>query len=112
MFTFTGEFFIRALIGFVLGLLVNCLICNSQLKRVGALFKTGKSNNLRLVTAKKTYSPDLETLWNNLKQLYNKRIELNPKFSFNEMAFEIHKLLEVKAVAASTIRNFYLFTMC
>ena len=24
------------------------------------------------------------------------------------MAFEIHKLLEVKAVAASTIRNFYL----
>src|SRR6185312_1111165 len=39
MFTFTGEFFIRALIGFVLGLLVNCLICNSQLNRAGALFK-------------------------------------------------------------------------
>jgi len=111
MFTFTGEFFIGALIGFVLGLLVNCLICNSQLNRAGALFKTGKSNNLRLITkpsANKIYSPVLETLWNDLRQLYDKRTELDPKFSFNKMAFEIYKLLEEKAVAASTIRNFYL----
>ena len=43
MFTFTSEFFLGVLIGFVLGLLVNWLICNSQLCRSDALFKTGKS---------------------------------------------------------------------
>ena len=33
----------------------------------------------------------------------------DPKFSFNKMVFEIHKLLdEQKAIATSTIRNFYL----
>ena len=91
MFTFTGEFFIRALIGFILGLLVNCLICNSQLNHAGALFKTGKSRKLQLLTKQstnKTYSPDLEKLWNDLRQLYGKRTELDPKFSFNKMAFD------------------------
>ena len=112
MFTLTGEFFIGALIGFVLGLLVNYPICNSQLNRAGALFKTGKSRNLRLTTklsANNTYSPEVEMLWNDFKQSYDKRIKLDPKFSFNKMVFEIHKLLgEGKVVAASTIRNFYL----
>jgi hypothetical protein len=111
MFTFTSEFFLGVLIGFVLGLLVNWLFCNGQLYRTGALFKTGESKKLRLITklsANKTYSPDLETLWKDLRQLYEKRSELDPKFSFNEMAFEICNLLgEGKAVAASTIRNFY-----
>ena len=38
-----------------------------------------------------------------------KRTELDLKFSFNEMAFEVSKLLnKQKTVAASTIRNFYL----
>ena len=46
---------------------------------------------------------------NDLKRLYDERIKLDPKFSFNKMVFEIHKLLgEGKVVAASTIRNFYL----
>ena len=40
--------------------------------------------------------------------ILNERIKLDPKFSFNKMAFEIYKLLEEKAVTASTIRNFYL----
>ena len=79
MFTFTSEFLLGVLIGFVLDLLVNWLICNSQLYRTGALFKTGESKKLRLITklsANKTYSPDLETLWRDRKQLYEKRSEL------------------------------------
>ena len=59
-------------------------------------------------SANKTYSLEVETLWNNFNQLYDERIKLDPKFSFNKMAFEIYKLLEEKAVTASTIRNFYL----
>jgi len=34
--------------------------------------------------------------------------QLEPTFSFNKMAFEIHKLLGEKAVASSTIQTFYL----
>ena len=41
--------------------------------------------------------------------MFDKKAGLNPKFSFNQMAFEIHNLLgKGKTVAASTIRNFYL----
>src|SRR6185369_5925874 len=99
MFTFTGEFFIGALIGFVLGML-----CNSQLHNMRILSKTMKSKP----SANKTYSLEVETLWNDFNRLYDERIKLDPKFSFNKMAFEIYKLLEEKAVTASTIRNFYL----
>src|SRR5207237_1649293 len=74
------------------------------------LSKTMKSRKLPMTkpTKNKVYSPDVETLWNALKQLYDKRTELDPKFSFNKISFEIYKLLEEKAVTASTIRNFYL----
>ena len=59
-------------------------------------------------TENKIYSPDVETLWD-LRQLYDKRTESDPKFSFSKMMLEIHKLPgEGKVVAASTIRNFYL----
>ena len=48
-------------------------------------------------------------MWNDLKRLYDRRTESDPKLSFDEITFEIHKLFgEGKAVAASTIRNFYL----
>ena len=41
--------------------------------------------------------------------MFDKRAGLDPNFSFNEMAFEISKLLnKQKTIAASTIRNFYL----
>src|SRR5205085_1428572 len=107
MFTFTSEFFLGVLIGFVLG-----MICNSQLHNMRILSKTMKSRKLPITkrTENKIYLPDVETLWRDLRQLYDKRTESDPNFSFNKMAFEIHKLLlgEGKAVAASTIRNFYL----
>ena len=62
-------------------------------------------------SANKIYSADIETLWNDLRQLllYDKRTELDPNFSFNKMAFEINNLLDKqKVITASTIRNFYL----
>jgi hypothetical protein len=102
MFTFTSEFFLGILFGFVLGMLYN-----SQLHNMRILSKTMKSR-ITKPSANKTYSLEVETLWNDFKRSYDKRIKLNPKFSFNKMAFEIYKLLEEKAVAASTIRNFYL----
>ena len=110
MLTFTSEFFFGVFIGFVLGLLINGMVFNSQFHNMGILItniKSRKSSIMKL-SANKIFSPDIETLWNDLKQLYDKRTELDPKFSFNKMTFEIYKLLEEKAVAASTIRNFYL----
>jgi len=111
MLTFTSEFFFGVFIGFVLGLLLNGVIYNSQLHNVGLLTKIIKSRKLSKTkpSANKIYSPDIATLWNALRQLYDKRIELDSKFSFNEIAFEISKLLnKQKTIATSTIRNFYL----
>ena len=55
------------------------------------------------------YPPEIENLWNDLILLFEKRIKSDPKFSFNKMVLEIHKLLgEGKSIAVSTIRNFYL----
>ena len=101
MLNFPNEFFFGVFIGFILSLLLNDIIWNSQLYNMEIFTKIMKS--------RKIYSPDIETLWNDLRQLYDKRIESAPKFSFNKMAFEIYKLLDKqKAIAASTIRNFYL----
>ena len=110
MLTLTSEFLFGVFIGFVLGRLLNGIICNGRLNNTGALIQ---STNLKSITklsaANKIYLPEIEKLWNDLKRLYDERIKLDPKFSFNKMAFEIHKLLdEQKAIAASTIRNFYL----
>ena len=110
MLTFASEFFFGVFIGFVLGLLINGMVFNSQLRNMEILITNMKSRKSLIMkpSANKIYSPDIEKLWNDLRQLYDKRTELDPKFSFNKMAFEIYKLLEEKAVAASTIRNFYL----
>ncbi|CAI2194637.1 13760_t:CDS:2, partial [Funneliformis geosporum] len=35
----------------------------------------------------------IENLWKDFKQLFDKKIELNPDFSFNKMVMEIHELL-------------------
>ena len=104
MLTFTSEFLLGVFIGFVLGLLLNGILRNSRLNNAGALIQSTKLKFItKLPVANKIYSPEIEKLWNDLKRLYDKRIKLDPKFSFNKMAFEIYKLLEEKAVAASTI---------
>ena len=109
MLTFTSEFFVGVFIGFALGLLLNAILCNGRPNNTGALIQTIKLQSItKLSATNKIYSPEIEKLWNDLKRLYDERIKLDPKFSFNKMAFEIYKLLEEKAVTASTIRNFYL----
>src|SRR5438128_1718167 len=107
MLTFTSEFLFGVFIGFVLGLLLNGIICNGRLN-TGALIQSTKLKSItKLSAANKIYSPEIEKLWNDLKRLllYDERIKLDPKFSFNK----IRKLLdEQKAIATSTIRKFYL----
>ena len=108
MLTFASEFFFGVFIGFVLGLLINGMVFNSQLRNMEITNMKSRKSSVMKPSTHKIYSPEIETLWNDLRQLYDKRTELDPKFSFNKMAFEIYKLLEEKAVAASTIQNFYL----
>jgi hypothetical protein len=61
-----------------------------------------------LLTSDKQYSQEIENLWKDFKQLFDKNTGLNPDFSFNEMVIEICQLLgDGKGVAASTIKNFY-----
>jgi len=52
------------------------------------LNKAMKSRKLPITkrTENKIYSPDVETLWRDLRQLYDtdKRTESDPKFSFNK----------------------------
>ena len=49
----------------------------------------------------------IENIWKDFKQLFDKRIELDSDFSFNEMAAEIRELFRGKGVATPTIKNFY-----
>ena len=103
MLTFTSEFFVGVFIGFTLGLWLNSILYNGRPNNTGALIQRMKLQSMtKLSAANKIYSPESK-LWNDLKRLYDERIKLDPKFSFNKMAFEIYKLLEGKAVAASTI---------
>jgi len=64
MLTLTSEFFFGVFIGFVLGLLLNGIIYNNQLRNIGLLTKIIKSRKLSKTkpSANKIYSPDIETL--------------------------------------------------
>jgi hypothetical protein len=112
---FTSEFYCGLLIGVLLGfMLYNTLHqnklhdINQKIDEIINLIKPKKRHNNKPSKpfGKRSYLPDIEKLWKNFKTLL---AGLNPKFSFNQMAFEIYKLLnKQKAIAASTIRNFYL----
>src|SRR6185312_758145 len=98
MLTFTNEFFVGVFIG-------ACAKWHGRPNNMGALIQ--RIHN-------KTVSGEQNILARNRKVVersndYDRRTESDPKFSFNKMVFEIHKFLgEEKAVAVSTIRNFYL----
>ena len=70
MLTFTSEFFFGVFIGFVLGLLLNGIIYNNQLHNMGLLTQDHKVQKVvkNKTIGEQIYSPDIETLWNDLRQ--------------------------------------------
>jgi len=98
------------LIGFVLGLLVNWLICNSQLCRSGALFKTGKSRSLRLtkLSANNTYSPEVETLWNDFNDYTTKELNWIQNFHLSKWRFKFINYLKKKLLQLPQSETFIL----
>ena len=115
MVVFTSEFTLGLLIGIILGYSLcykihkDLHIINQKTDKVINLMEPKKKSKTSKQIGQRDYPSEIENLWNDLILLYEKRIELDPKFSFNKMVIEIHKLLgEGKSIAVSTIRNFYL----
>src|SRR6185503_2610690 len=115
--TFTSEFYCELLVGVLLGFMLYYTLhqnklhdVNQKIDKIINLIEPKKRHNNKLSKqfGERSYLPDVEKLWKNFKDLFDKKAGLNPKFSFNQMAFEIHNLLgKGKTVAVSTIRNFY-----
>jgi len=74
MLTFNSEFFCGLLIGVFFGFLF--------------YYKLSKINS-----SDKKYSQEIENIWKDIKQLFDKKTKLNPNFSFSKMAIEIRELL-------------------
>ena len=118
MSTFTNELYcgllIRILLGFMLyyKLHTNKLYdINQKIDKIINLIEPKKRHNNKPSKpfGKRSYLPDIEKLWRDFKNVFDKKAGLDPKFSFNQMALEIYKLLNKQtAIAASTIRNFSL----
>ncbi len=114
MLTFNNELFCGLLIGLLLGFLIHHKTYQNQLHTINQIIdkieprrKQFKNKTNQLISDKQ-YSQEIENLWKDFKQLFDKNTGLNPNFSFNEMIIEIHQLLRYgKGVAAFTIKNFY-----
>jgi len=118
MLTFNNKLFCGLLIGLLLGFLIHYKTCKNQLHTINQKIdqiinkieprKSQLKNKINQLTDDKKYSQEIENLWKDFKQLFDKKTELNPDFSFSEMVIEIRELLgEGKGVATSTIKNFY-----
>lgn len=113
MLIFTTEFICGLLFGLFLGLFPHyknynqlCNI-NQRIDKMINEIEPGKKYRPSKIVGEKKYLKEIETLWKNFTQLFDKKIRLNPDFSFSKMANEICELLGEKGVAASTIKNFY-----
>src|SRR6266511_3146307 len=113
MITFTTEFICGLLIGLFLGLFPHyknynqlCNI-NQRIDKMINKIELGKKYRPSKIVGEKKYLKEIETLWKDFTQLFDKKIGLNPDFSFSKMANEICELLGEKGVATSTIKNFY-----
>src|SRR5207248_11041265 len=118
MLTFNSELFCRLLIGLLLGFLIHHKTYQNQLHTINQKIdqiidkieprRKQFKNKTNQLTGHEKYSQEIENLWKDFKQLFDKNTGLNPNFSFNEMVIEIRQLLgDGKGVAASTIKNFY-----
>jgi chromosome segregation ATPase len=118
MLTFNSELFCRLLIGLLLGFLIHHKTYQNQLHTINQKIdqiidkieprRKQFKNKTNQLTSDKQYSQEIENLWKDFKQLFDKKTELDPKFSFSEMDIEICELLgEGKGVATSAIKNFY-----
>ena len=111
-------FFCGLLIGLLLGFLIHHKTYQNQLHTINQKIdqiidkieprKSQLKNKINQLTDDKKYSQEIENLWKDFKQLFDKKTGLNPDFSFSEMVIEIRQLLgDGKGVATSTIKNFY-----
>jgi len=118
MLTFNSELFCGLLIGLLLGFLIHHKTYQNQFHTINQKIdqiinkieprKSQLKNKINQLTDDKKYSQEIENLWKDFKQLFDKNTGLNPNFSFNEMVIEIRQLLGYeKGVAASTIKNLY-----
>src|SRR6266536_697169 len=116
MLTFNSELFCGLLIGLLLGFLIHHKTYQNQFHTINQKIdqiinkieprRKQFKNKTNQLTSDKQYSQEIENLWKDFKQLFDKNTGLNPNFSFNEMVIEIHQLLGYgKGVAASTIKN-------
>src|SRR5213080_1252550 len=118
MLIFNSELFCGLLIGLLLGFLIHHKtyqnqfhIINQKIDQIINKIEPRRKqfkNKTNQLTSDKQYSQEIENLWKDFKQLFDKKTGSNPDFSFNEMVIEIRQLLGYgKGVAASTIKNFY-----
>ena len=103
MLTFNNELFCGLLIGLLLGFLIHhktyqnqFSIINQKIDQIIDKIEPRRKqfkNKTNWLTDYKKYSQEIENLWKDFKQLFNKKTELDTNFSFNEMVIEIRQLL-------------------
>src|SRR5437763_13855598 len=100
MLTFNSELFCRLLIGLLLGFLLHYktyknqfyIIINQKTDQIINKIEPRKrqlKNKINKLTDDKKYSQEIENLWKDFKQLFDKKTELDQNFSFSEMVIEI-----------------------
>ena len=82
-------------------------IINQKIDQIIYRIEPRKRHKTNKPISDKKYPHEIENLRKDFKQLFDKRIELDSDFSFNEMAAEIRELFRGKRVATPTIKNFY-----
>ena len=90
MLTFNNKLFCGLLIGLLLGFLIHHKTYQNQLHTINQKIdqiinkieprKSQFKNKINNFTSDKKYSQEIEKLWKDFKQLFDKKIELNPNF--------------------------------
>src|SRR3989440_10653845 len=101
MLTFNNELFCGLLIGLLLGFLIHHKTYQNQLHTINQKIdqiidkieprRKQFKNKTNQLTSDKQYSQEIENLWEDFKQLFDKNTGLNPDFSFNSQ-WSCHEL--------------------